>query len=193
MTSTTLPDLLAPALDVVFVGINPSLYSVEHGHYFARPTNRFWTALSRSRLSERARRALGVELLQPQHDTELRRFGIGFTDVIKRPTANVSELDPGEFLTAVPRLLAKLRQYAPRVACFHGLTGYRPFFRAALGGKAKPELGRQPERLDAIQLYVVPNPSGANAHFTPAEQAAWYDRLAELLQRQEPSAKGNRR
>ena len=164
----TLPDLLASALDVVFVGINPSLYSVEHGHYFARATNRFWTALSFSKLSERARRALAVDVLRPEHDTELPRFGIGFTDVIKRPTANVSTLGSAEFENAVPQLLAKLHQYAPRVACFHGLTGYRPFQRVVLGGAALPALGVQPECVGSTRLYVVPNPSGANAHFHPS-------------------------
>jgi TDG/mug DNA glycosylase family protein len=177
----TLPDLLTPALDVVFVGINPSLYSVERGHYFARATNRFWTALSHSRLSERARHALGVKVLRPEHDLELPRFGIGFTDVIKRPTANVADLRPGEFVEAAPQLLAKLRRYAPRVACFHGLTGYRPFLRIALGGDARPLLGAQPESVGTTRLYVVPNPSGANAHFTREVQAAWYDRLAEFI------------
>lgn len=177
----TLPDLLAPMLDVVFVGINPSLYSVGRGHYFARATNRFWTALSRSKLSERARRALGVDALRPEHDVELPRFGIGFTDVIKRPTANASGLGPGEFEEAVPRLLAKLHRYAPRVVCFHGLTGYRPFLRVALGGAVSPVLGEQPERVGATRLYVVPNPSAANAHFTGADQTAWYDRLAVFL------------
>jgi TDG/mug DNA glycosylase family protein len=177
----TLPDLLASALDVVFVGINPSLYSVEHGHYFARATNRFWTALSLSKLSERARRALGVDVLRPEHDTELPRFGIGFTDVIKRPTANVSKLGTTEFENAVPQLLAKLHRYAPCVACFHGLTGYRPFLRVALRSDDLPVLGAQTERVGATRLYVVPNPSGANAHFTRAEQAAWYDRLADFI------------
>jgi TDG/mug DNA glycosylase family protein len=177
----TLPDLLVPALDVVFVGINPSLYSVEHGHYFARPTNRFWTALSLSKLSARARRALDVDVLRPEHDTELPCFGIGFTDVIKRPPANVSTLGSAEFENAVPQLLAKLHRYAPCVACFHGLTGYRPFLRMALRSELLPVLGAQPERVGSTRLYVVPNPSGANAHFTRAEQVMWYDRLADFI------------
>jgi TDG/mug DNA glycosylase family protein len=177
----TLPDLLAPELDVVFVGINPSLYSVEHGHYFARATNRFWTALSLSKLSELARRTLGIDVLRPEHDTELLRFGIGFTDVIKRPTVNVSTLGSAEFENAVPQLLAKLNRYAPCVACFHGLTGYRPFQRVALGVGTLPVLGAQPGRVGAIRLYVVPNPSGANAHFTRGEQAMWYDQLADFI------------
>src|SRR6476659_7303320 len=75
----TLPNLLRDGLDVVFVGINPSLYSVAQGHYFARRTNRFWPCFSRSVLSETARRALGVARLEPQHDRALLEHGFGFT------------------------------------------------------------------------------------------------------------------
>jgi TDG/mug DNA glycosylase family protein len=182
----TLDDLLLSAMDVVFVGINPSLYSVERGHYFARPTNRFWNALSKSRLSEGARHKLGIDILRPEHDVELPRFGIGFTDVIKRPTVKASELGPAEFEDGVPRLLAKLRSYAPRVACFHGPTGYRPFVRIAFGGSVTCELGPQPQRVGTTRIFVVPNPSGANAHCTRAVQAAWYDRLAEFISKTGP-------
>src|SRR6266478_1657518 len=88
----TLPDYLQPGLDLVFVGINPGLYSVQRRHYFARLTSRFWTAFSASKLSERVRRALGTDTLRAEHDAELLRFGIGFTDVVKRPSANAADL-----------------------------------------------------------------------------------------------------
>src|ERR1700733_8210707 len=93
----TLPDLLSDGLDLVFVGINPSLLSAAQGHYFARKTNRFWPGFSRSRLSLRAPQALGVERLEPVHDTAFPEYGIGFTDVVKRPTANAGELGREEF------------------------------------------------------------------------------------------------
>ena len=183
-TRATLPDYLAPGLDLVFVGINPGAYSVARGHYFARPTSRFWPAFSKSRLSERARRVLGRPTLGPECDGELLRAGVGFTDVVKRTTANAAQLTPADFARWAPKLLAKLRRYRPRVACFHGLTGYRPFLRIALGRDgAAPELGPQPETIGATRIFVVPNPSPANAHFTPADQAAWYDRLAEFIER----------
>ena len=88
----TLPDYLQPGLDLVFVGINPGLYSVQRRHYFARLTSRFWTAFSASKLSERVRRALGTDTLRAEHDAELLRFGIGFTDVVKPhpPTPRIS-------------------------------------------------------------------------------------------------------
>jgi double-stranded uracil-DNA glycosylase len=178
----TLPDHLRSGLDLVFVGINPGLYSVKRGHYFARSTSRFWPAFSQSKLSERMRHALWVDVLTPEHDSELPRFGIGLTDVVKRPSGNASELTDRDFAKWIPVLIKKLNRYAPRVACFHGLTGYRPFRRAAFpAANQPPALGRQPETIGDTSLYVVPNPSPANAHFTLADQIAWYDRLAEFI------------
>ena len=177
----TLPDHLVRRLELVFIGINPGLYSVERGHYFARKTSRFWPALSVSKLSEPMRRALHVDRLGPEHDSILPRFGIGLTDVIKRPSANASELAPAEFEEWVPHLVEKLLYYKPRVACFHGLTSFRPFLSFALRSERKPTLGAQPESLGATRLFVVPNPSPANAHFTPKDQAEWYDKLADFM------------
>jgi len=178
----TLPDLLAPGLALVFVGINPSTYSVARGHYFARRANRFWPAFSRSALSLPARAALGATALGPEHDRALLAHGIGFTDVVKLATGNAGEIPASAWAEWTPRLVRRLRRACPRVACFHGLTGYRPFLRLGLGiERREVALGPQPESLGATRIYVVPNPSPANAHFTPAEQTAWYDRLAEFL------------
>ncbi len=178
----TLPDLLRHGLDIVFVGINPSIYSAQRGHYFARRANRFWPALSRSVLSVAARRALGVDALGPEHDAALLDHGFGFTDVVKRPTANAAALDPGELAAAAPRLVATLLDYRPRIACFHGVTGYRPFRRAVLRNDTLDvTLGAQEGTIGTTRLFVVPNPSPANAHATPAAQTAWYDRLAAFL------------
>src|SRR5437764_6254659 len=114
----TLPDLLAPDLQLVFVGINPSVYSAEHGHYFARRTNRFWPGLSRSRLSAPARASLERTWLGPEDDAELLRFGIGFTDCVKVPSPNASTLRPADYAEWTPRLLQQLECYDPVVACF---------------------------------------------------------------------------
>jgi len=177
----TLPDLLRDRLDVVFVGINPSVFSVERGHYFARPTNRFWPCLSRSILSRPARQALAVERLGPEHDRALLDHGIGFTDLVKRATAKASELAPSEFAPAVRRLLTKLERYRPRIACFHGVTGFRPVHRLLTGQASEIKLGLQDLLLGPTRVFLLPNPSGANAHVTPAEQTGWYDKLAECL------------
>ena|SRR5947209_13067353 len=178
----TLPDHLRSGLDLVFIGINPGLYSVRRGHYFARTTSRFWPAFSKSRLSEPMRRELKLNQLLPQHDSQLPRFGIGLTDVVKRPSANASELTPADFATWIPVLIRKLHRYKPRVACFHGLTAYRPFHAFAFPSAAvRPSLGAQPEMIGSTRLFVVPNPSPANAHFTLADQTEWYERLADFL------------
>jgi TDG/mug DNA glycosylase family protein len=180
--AATLPDLLRDGLDVVFVGINPSLLSAAKGHYFARGTNRFWPGFSRSRLSMRARQGLRVEQLEPVHDQALPDYGIGFTDVVKRPTANANALGRAEFTAGAMLLVTKLERSQPRIACFHGVTGYRPF-AAVLGSTDRAlALGPQPLLVGETRLFVVPNPSPANAHFTPAEQTEWYDRLADYLQ-----------
>src|SRR5437868_14609564 len=100
----TLPDLLRPGLAVVFVGINPSSYSVARGHYFARRQNRFWPAFSRSRLSRGVRAALGREQLGPEDDVGLLRHGFGFTDVVKVPSASASSLRPADYAEWAPRL-----------------------------------------------------------------------------------------
>ncbi|HUK58695.1 MAG TPA: mismatch-specific DNA-glycosylase [Stellaceae bacterium] len=176
----TLPDLLRPGLDIVFVGINPSLYSVAAGHYFARRTNRFWPAFSRSRLSERARATLGIKVLLPEHDRALLEFGFGFTDAVKRASARAEELSKEEFAKSVPLLVRKIERFRPRVACFHGVTSYRALARALDPAADGAALGLQRARIVATRLFVVPNPSPANAHFTLADQIAWYDRLAAL-------------
>jgi TDG/mug DNA glycosylase family protein len=178
----TLPDLLREGLDLVFVGINPSVYSAIQGHYFARRINRFWPCFSRSILSQPARAALGVERLEPIHDRLLPPHGIGFTDVVKRPTAKAADLGRDEFAAGAAALVAKLERYQPRVACFQGIMGYRPF-AAELGSTERSLVpGPQPLLLGRTRLFVVPSPSSANAHVTPAQQTEWYDRLAAYLQ-----------
>jgi double-stranded uracil-DNA glycosylase len=177
----TLPDLLRRDLDVVFVGINPSVYSAERGHYFARGSNRFWPCISRSTLTERARTGLGVEVLGPLNDRALLGYGIGFTDLVKRPTPKASDLTSAELASGVDALLRKIARYRPRIACFHGVTGYR-FVHTMLTGKIGiVELGLQTVRVGTTRLYLVPNPSGANAHFTREDQTRWYDALAGVL------------
>ncbi|MGI8423595.1 MAG: mismatch-specific DNA-glycosylase [Chloroflexota bacterium] len=180
----TLPDLMRPGMKLVFVGINPSVISVDQGHYFARKTNRFWPAFSASRLSEQVRRGLGIDRLGPEHDVALLEYGIGFTDVVKVPSSNASAVTPAMFREWAPRLRARLERCGPRVACFHGVMGFRPFVRFGLGKReVEVELGAQEVSLGETRLFVVPNPSPANAHFTPAQQAEWYDRLADYVEK----------
>jgi double-stranded uracil-DNA glycosylase len=178
--AATLPDLLRPGLAVVFVGINPSLYSVARGHYFARSTNRFWPAFSQSRLSLPVRRGIGVERLLPEHDRLLPDYGFGFTDAVKRATARAADLGREEFIAAVANLVEKIAAFRPRIACFHGIMAYRQV-SLSLGEDGNPKLGLQEIRIGESRIFLAPNPSPANAHVTPAQQTGWYDRLAELL------------
>lgn len=177
----SLPDLLADRLDIVFVGINPACYSVDRGHYFARPTNRFWQCFSRSILSRAARDSLGTQRLLPEHDRALVQFGFGFTDLVKRPTIRAAELTEAEFRKGIDVLTAKIDRYHPRIVCFHGITGYRHVQHALGVPKNVIDLGPQALQVGSAAIYLVPNPSGANAHVTPKQQTGWYDDLALFL------------
>jgi TDG/mug DNA glycosylase family protein len=177
----TLPDLLREGLGIVFVGINPSIFSAMHGHYFARRTNRFWPCFSRSTLSRAARQAIGLARLEPMHDRALLEHGFGFTDLAKRPTAKASDLTLAELVSGVALLVEKLDRYKPRVACFHGVTAYRHVHHTLASSTTDPSLGLQSIRIGCTRLFAVPNPSAANAHFTPADQTSWYDRLDVCL------------
>jgi double-stranded uracil-DNA glycosylase len=177
----SLPDLLRDGLDLVFIGINPSLYSVQQGHYFARKTNRFWPCFSASVLSEPIRRALALERLEPHHDVLLPDHGIGFTDAVKRATARADQVSPPEFAAGAHDLVTKLERFRPRFACFQGMMGFRPFLRVHAPDHPPPVLGLQSFRIGITRLFVVPSPSPANAHASPAIQTEWYDRIAAAL------------
>ena len=101
--------------------------------------------------------------------------------MVKKPSANAAGLTPRDYATWAPRLALRLRRYRPRVACFHGLTAYRPFSTLVLRLADPPALGAQTPRIGATRIFVVPNPSPANAHFTVKDQTAWYDRLADFV------------
>ena len=174
----TLTDYLQPGLDIVFVGLNPSSYSVQVGHYFANPRNRFWAALNRSGI-------VGEEL-SPERDDELVKYGIGFTDVVKRPTPQANGLKAADYRRWAPVLRDKLVRYAPRIACFHGMTGYKAYLKHGEGVEERPELGPQDRKIGASCIFVVPNPSPANAQYSLDDLVYWYRELAqfrdELLQ-----------
>lgn len=168
----TLSDYLREGLHIVFVGLNPSRYSVEAGHYFANPRNRFWPALNRSSL-------VGREMTS-QDDANLLSCGIGFTDVVKRPTPQASGLRAADFRRWAPELKDKLLLYKPLIACFHGVTAYSAYLKYAEGINEKVGLGRQQHVVGDTHVFVVPNPSPANAVYSTADLAGWYDRLAQL-------------
>ncbi len=171
---STLPDYLRPGLDLVLIGLNPSTRSVQEGRYFANPRNRFWRAISASGL-------VGREV-GPEDDAALLEFGVGFTDVVKRPTPQASGLSAADYRRDAPRLLDKLLEFRPTIACFHGATAYRAYLRYAEGVRPTGPipLGRQERVIGTSQVFVVPNPSPANARYSISDLASWYVALGRL-------------
>ena len=164
----TLPDYLRPGLDIVLIGLNPSTRSVQAGHYFANPRNRFWSALSSANFAGRP--------VGPEDDAALFAEGIGFTDVVKRPSSQASGLTATDYRRDAPALRKKLLHHAPRIACFHGLTAYRAYLRHGEGitNAGKLELGRQDMMIGDSRVFVLPNPSPANARYSLDDLVSWY-------------------
>jgi len=166
----TMPDLLAPGLRILFCGINPSLYSAVVGYHFARPGNRFWPTLHAAGFT---RHQLG-----PSEQEELLRLGYGITNVVDRATATAAELAATELTEGGRRLNAKLRRYRPRFLAMLGISAYRLAF-----GKPEAQLGLQPETIGSTRLWVLPNPSGLNAHYQLKDLARLYRELRRAAER----------
>ena len=159
-----LPDVIAPGLDVLFCGINPSLMSAARGHHFARPGNRFWPALHLAGLTPRR--------LTPEEDRELLDYGLGVTNIVARPTRAAAELSPDDLRAGATALGELVARYRPRVVAVLGITAWRIAF-----DRPRAVLGVQPERVGGATTWVVPNPSGLNAHYQLPDLAAFYRRL----------------
>ncbi len=147
-----IPDVIAPGLRVLFVGINPSLYSAAVGHHFARPGNRFWPTLALSGFTER--------LYSAFEDRRLLGRGCGVTNIARPATARADELTPDDLRTGARLLVRKVGRYRPAFVTFLGITAYREAFGCKDAG-----MGKQPEALGGSCLWVLPNPSGLNAHY----------------------------
>jgi double-stranded uracil-DNA glycosylase len=160
----TILDVVAPGLRVLFSGINPGLYSAATGHHFARPGNRFWPALHRSGFTPRQ--------LRPDEQDELLGLGLGITNIVDRATARADELTAAELREGGRALLAKAERLAPRWLAVVGVTAYRTAF-----GQPRAAVGPQELTAGATRLWVLPNPSGLNAHWTPAALADEFARL----------------
>ena len=158
----TIPDVLPPPgapLQVLFCGINPSLYSAATGWHFARPGNRFWPVLHLSGFTSRR--------LAPSEQHLLPGYGLGITTLVARATAQASELEAAELRAGGERLAALIADRRPRVLAVVGVTAYRTAF-----GHPRAAIGPQPGHLGATQVWVLPNPSGLNAHTTGPKLAA---------------------
>jgi TDG/mug DNA glycosylase family protein len=161
---SALPDVLAPGLRVVFSGINPSLYSAAVGHHFARPGNRFWPAVHASGFTRR--------LFSPSEDRGLLALGYGITNLCPRPTAQADELTREELLAGAADFERKLARLRPRFIAFLGLGAYRCAFNAA-----KASVGPQRQMMGEARIWLLPNPSGLNAHYQPQALAEEFSRL----------------
>jgi TDG/mug DNA glycosylase family protein len=164
----TVPDIIAPQLRVLFCGINPSVYSAVVGHHFARPGNRFWPTLHRAGFTPRQ--------LRPEEEQELLSYGYGITNIVERATVAAAELTADELAAGGRRLRATVERYHPRALAILGISAYRTAFN-----QPRAVLGRQPESIGATQLYVLPNPSGLNAHYTPTDLARVYHEFLQAI------------
>ena len=162
----TVRDVIAPGLRILFCGINPGLYSGATGHHFARPGNRFWPTLHRAGFTPR--------LLDPSEERELLALGYGVTNLVARATATADEIAADELLAGRKRLESKDRRYQPQAVAVLGIGAYRTGFH-----EPKAVLGLQPRKVANAALWVLPNPSGLNAHYQLADLVAHFRLLRE--------------
>ncbi|WP_380165190.1 G/U mismatch-specific DNA glycosylase [Jannaschia sp. R86511] len=165
----TVPALLAPGLRVLFCGINPGLYTAWTGHHFARPGNRFWPALHRSGFTDRQ--------LAPAEQAQLLDLGLGITNVATRASARAAELSTAELHEGAARLTGEVETYRPARLAVLGVTAFRQAF-----GRPRAALGRQDDRVGGSRVWVLPNPSGLNAHHTPASLAQLFGELRAVVE-----------
>jgi len=165
----TVRDVIAPGLHVLFCGINPGLYSGATGHHFARPGNRFWPTLYQAGFTPR--------LLDPSEERELLALGYGITNLVARATATADELSVEELMVGQRRLKSKVKRYQPQVVAVLGISAYRTAFTQKVIA-----LGKQPEQLANSIVWVLPNPSGLNAHYQLADLAEHFRALRQSVE-----------
>ncbi|MCW2811431.1 MAG: mug [Friedmanniella sp.] len=163
----SVPDLVGPGLRLLFVGINPGLWTAATQTHFAHPGNRFYPAVALAGILE-TEIDRGAGMSDADRAAVVAR-GLGHTNLVNRATARADELSPEELRTGRLRLEAFVREHRPSVVAVAGITAYRTAF-----GRPKARAGEQPERLEGARLWVVPNPSGLNAHETIASLAEAY-------------------
>src|SRR2546428_8836925 len=164
----TVPDVIRPNLEVLFCGINPGLYSGAVGHHFARPGNRFWKPLHVAGFTRRC--------LSPFEERELLRSGLGITNLVARATARASELSEQELRAGAGRVRRKVGRFRPAAVAFLGMGAFRAAF-----GRPGATVGPQPERICGARVWLLPNPSGLNAHYQLAALAAAFGKLEKAV------------
>lgn len=167
----SVPDLVGSQPKLVFVGVNPGLWTAATGAHFARPGNRFYPALHLAGITAWRIDASGG--YRPGDRWHLIERGIAVTNLVERATARADELDRAELRAGARRLETKVRRWAPQVVAVVGITAYRQAF-----GRPRAGRGRQPEDLAGAALWVLGNPSGLNAHDQVPTLAAGYRQAA---------------
>lgn len=162
------PDIIAPHLKVLFCGINASIYSAAVGHHFARPGNRLWKALYKAGFTDR--------LLSPAEDRRLLDYGYGMTNIVARATARADELDNAELKQGCRDLVAKVQQFRPQYLAVLGISAYRVAFE-----QRKATIGPQSVTINMTKIWVLPNPSGLNAHYQIDALAQVYGELCQAV------------
>jgi TDG/mug DNA glycosylase family protein len=173
----TVLDVIAADLRVLFVGINPGLYTAAIGHHFGRPGNRFWPALHAGGFT--------AQVFSPWEERDLLTLGCGITNVVSRTTATADELTTAELLQGGRALAVKVRRHRPRLLAFLGIGAYRVAFE-----RPRVTLGLQGETIGPSRVWVLPNPSGLNAHYQAADLARLFRQLREAADLPDRSAHG---
>jgi len=169
MSREGLPDYLRPGLELILVGINPGLRSAEVGHHFAGANNHFWRLLHESGLTARR--------LTYEEDAQLLELGIGLTNIVTRPTRSSSDLSHEDFERGRRTLARKIARFRPSYVAFVGLTAYREF----QGGRGRVHCGFQENPIEGAEIFVLPNPSGRNAHYSYEEMLRSWRELARSV------------
>ncbi|WP_263971761.1 G/U mismatch-specific DNA glycosylase [Leptolyngbya ohadii] len=169
--NATVADIIDRDLNVLFCGINPSLYSAVVGHHFARPGNRFWKTLHLAGFTDR--------LYSADEDRDLLKLGYGITNIVDRATARADEVAAEEFVAAQQSLAQKLQTYRPKCLAVLGVSAYRLAFQ-----QPKAKMGQQSDRWEGTLIWVLPNPSGLNAHYQLQDLAEVYRSLREATSSQ---------
>lgn len=169
-----LTDKIEPGVRVLLVGINPGVMSATTGHHFAGPTNRFWRLLYES--------GVVPEPVTHVDDVRLPVWGIGMTNLIARPSPGIDVLKPAEYIEGWHILEKKIERFRPAIVAFVGVTMYRALWRV-LGHTDAPAIkpGFQTATVHGARLFVLPNPSGRNAHFSYDDLLAAFRALARAM------------
>jgi TDG/mug DNA glycosylase family protein len=165
----TLPDYLRKGMKLVIVGINPGERSARVGHYYAGRNNQFWELLYQG--------GVVPELLTHRDDARMKEFGIGLTDLVKRPTKGVEELQREEFAEGRVLLAKKLEEFAPKVVAFNGKMAFEKFAGKPCG------FGLQKQTLYGARVFVLPSSSAQNAHVSLAVKKKYFKQLGALLKK----------